>query len=251
MKSFIYCIVLLLASAASRAQEVKKTTPVIGVGVQLGTDIGGAIPVPLKYLPGTYNPYPHLSLSLGGNVSAQLHPSWSVGTEVTYKTINLNADARVKNQKFQDKESIQYFTGSANMQQRFTIVEFPVYAKYHFRGKNDRVLLGFYNAWTLDGLFRVEPLKGFTGSEADHLDAKMEAGMDEMRFDESLGAWDIGLLCGYERQVFPRLDLGIRFSCGFKDIFKRGNKYFDYSMIHARGSVVLSYDLARFPVKRR
>ncbi|MDR1273711.1 MAG: PorT family protein [Odoribacteraceae bacterium] len=260
MKSLIYCIALLLGSLSLQAQELaspgnekaaaEKIAPLISVGIQLGTDIGGAVPVPFKYLPKTYNPYPHLNLSLGGRVSALLDPSWSVGAEVTYKTLNLNADARVKNQKFQDKENIQYFTGSANMQQRFTIVEFPVYAKYHFRGKNDRVLLGLYNAWTLDGLFRVEPLKGFIGSEADRFDAKMDAKMDEMRFDESLGTWDIGLLCGYERQIFPRLDMGIRFSCGFKDIFKHGNKYFDYSMIHMRGSVVLSYDLARFSVKR-
>ncbi|MDR1414906.1 MAG: PorT family protein [Odoribacteraceae bacterium] len=249
MKAIIVSI-LLAASLTLQAQETPQQHPPVVAGIQIGTDIGGAIPFPFKHLPERYNPYPHLTLSLGGRVGVPLTATWSLGMEITYKTISLNADARVKNQKFQDGAAIQYFTGSANMQQRFTIVEFPVYAKYNLPGGN-RLLAGIYNGWTLDGLFRVEPLKGFTGAKADWFDAVMDENMDEMRFDDATGSWDIGLLFGYERQIFPRLDLGIRFSCGFKDIFKSGQKYFDYSMIHMRGSVVLAYDLVRVPVKTR
>ena len=32
------------------------------LGVQVGTDIGGAVPVPFKYIPETFNPYPRLNL---------------------------------------------------------------------------------------------------------------------------------------------------------------------------------------------
>ena len=71
----------------------------------------------------------------------------------------------------------------------------------------------------------------------------MPEDMDDMDFSSSLDSWDMGILLGYERQLFPRVELGLRVSCGFKDIFKRNNQYFDYRMLHMRGSVVLSYNL--------
>ena len=55
-----------------------------------------------------------------------------------------------------------------------------------------------------------------------------------INFSNLLDSWDMGLIAGYER---------LRFSCGFKDIFKPSNQYFDYKMLHMRGSLVLSYNL--------
>ncbi|MDR2130914.1 MAG: PorT family protein [Odoribacteraceae bacterium] len=241
---------LFVGSVPGAAQPlVNAVTPLVTVGLQVGTDIGGAIPFPLKYLPAIYNPYPHLNLSLGGTVGTAIVRSWSLYAGVVYKTISINADARVKNQKFQDKESVQYFTGSAYMQQRFTLLEMPLYAMYHFDNGHDRVLGGLYYARTLEGIFHIEPRKGFIASRPDTFEAEIPADMEVMRFDSSLDTWNAGLLVGYERQLFTRVCIGLRVSCGFKDIFKRHNAYFDYSMLHARGSVVLSYDLAHFPLK--
>jgi hypothetical protein len=222
----------------------------VAVALQLGTDIGGAIPFPLRHVPGTYNPYPRLNLSLGGRAAMQLHAAWSVAAGVTYKTVSLDADARVTDQRFQDGEALQYFTGSAGMSARFTFLEVPLHACYHLPGGHARVLFGLYGAWTIEGIFRVEPRKGFIGPSAGTFAAAVDPGMEEMRFDAALDSWDAGLLAGYERQLLPRVDIGLRVSCGFKDIFKRGNRYFDYSMIHARGSVVVSYDIVGRSTRR-
>ena len=67
--------------------------------------------------------------------------------------------------------------------------------------------------------------------------------MDDMDFDSSLDSWDLGILMGYERKLSTRFELGLRFSWGFKDIFKSNNQYFDYSMLHMRGTVIISYNL--------
>lgn len=44
----------------------------LAIGVQVGTDIGGAVPFPFKHIPDKFNPYPQLSISLGGKVN---HPA--------------------------------------------------------------------------------------------------------------------------------------------------------------------------------
>lgn len=58
-----------------------------------------------------------------------------------------------------------------------------------------------------------------------------------------MDSWDAGLIVGYERRLLPRMEIGLRVSCGLKDIFKRDNQYFDYKMLHMRGTLVLSYNL--------
>jgi hypothetical protein len=55
--------------------------------------------------------------------------------------------------------------------------------------------------------------------------------------------WDAGALIGYERAIFDRLKLALRFSMGFKDVFKSPSNYFDYKMLHMRGCFTLTYDL--------
>ena len=109
----IYTLIFLICGASSvQGQEkVRKTDSVdyrFALGVQLGTDIGGAVPFPFKHIPETFNPYPKLNLSLGAKLSFPITSRWSLGTELTYKTITMNADARVENQRYQDKELVQY-----------------------------------------------------------------------------------------------------------------------------------------------
>ncbi|GHT53199.1 hypothetical protein AGMMS49982_15610 [Bacteroidia bacterium] len=248
MMKRIYIVILMLCfggnlwaqedtvSAASRVERVD-------IAVQLGTDIGGCVPFPLKYIPETFNMYPKLNLSLGGKFTFPIRDKWSVGAEVTYKTISVSADARVKNQRFQDKEMLQYFTGSAEMAMEFTMLEIPIYAKYTLTDKH-KVLLGAYGTRVFKNKFVTTAKKGFIGADKDMVSAPLDGDL-EMDFSNSLGSWDAGLVLGYERRLFSRLDVGLRFMCGFKDIFKPENQYFDYSMIHLRGVVAVSYSLLK------
>lgn len=214
------------------------------LGVQVGTDIGGAVPVPFKYIPETFNPYPRLNLSLGAKFSFPVTSRWILGTEFTYKTITMNADARVENQKYQDGNMIQYFSGSTEMHMDFTMLEIPIYAKYSLRNLKDRLLVGPYFAWVLKSSFVIDPEKGYVGiTGPDKVDSVMDEDMSDMDFSSYMDMWDIGLLLGYERKLTRRFELGIRFSMGFKDIFKKDNQYFDYHMLHMRGTLVVSYNL--------
>lgn len=249
MKYYIYTFIFLICGLSS-AMGQEKTKPVedvdyrFALGVQLGTDIGGAVPFPFKYIPDTFNPYPKLNLSLGAKLSFPITSRWSLGTEVTYKTVTMNADARVENQRYQDKDLIQYFSGSTEMHMDFTMLEIPVYTKYTLRNGKDRLLLGPYFAWVMKSSFVIDPKKGYIGTTGpDKVDSIMPEDMDDMDFNSSLDSWDLGILLGYERKLSTRFELGLRFSWGFKDIFKRHNQYFDYKMLHMRGSVVISYNL--------
>lgn len=129
MKNIIYILLFLLYGITPViAQEIENTVENnpeyrFALGVQLGTDIGGAVPFPFKYVPKTFNPYPKLDMSLGAKLTFPVTGQWTLGTELTYKTITLNADARVENQRFEDNNYIQYFTGSAKMHMDFTMLE--------------------------------------------------------------------------------------------------------------------------------
>ncbi len=215
------------------------------LGVQLGTDIGGAVPFPVRYAPSTINPYPRLTPSLGAKLTFPVKPDWTIGAELTYKRIGIDSDARVKKQRFKndDENIITYFTGSAKMKMEFTMLEMPIYAKYTFRNKKDRILAGPYFAWVLNAEFTTHARKGFIIDMDGNYSAPIPPEGKDMNFSNSLGSWDLGIFLGYERELMPRVELGLRFSMGFKDIFKPNDKYFQYHMLHMRGSVVLSYNL--------
>ena len=214
------------------------------LGVQVGTDVGGAIPVPFRHIPETFNPYPKLDLSLGAKLTFPVTTRWDVGAEVTYKTITMNADARVENQKFQDNNTIEWFSGTADMHMDFTMLEIPVYAKWSFRNLKDKVLLGPYFALVMKSSFVIDPIKGYIGlTGPDEMDSVVDENMDDMDFSPYMDSWDMGVLLGYERKLSRRFELGLRVSMGFKDIFHKDNQYFDYNMLHMRGTVVISYNL--------
>lgn len=214
------------------------------LGVQVGTDVGGAIPVPFRYIPETFNPYPKLDLSLGAKLTFPVTTRWDLGAEVTYKTITMNADARVENQKFQDKDLIEYYSGTAEMHMDFTMLEIPVYTKYSLRNLKDKLLFGPYFVWVSKSSFVISPEKGYVGMTGpDQVDSPVNNDLDDMDFSPYMDSWDLGLLLGYERKLSRRFELGLRVSMGFKDIFKRDNQYFDYKMLHMRGTVVVSYNL--------
>lgn len=260
MKRQAYLLLaVLIALGSLHAQAVGSRDPEktdttlkrrIAIGVLAGTDIGGAVPFPFKHIPDKFNPYPQLSVALGGKVTIPLKgEKWALGAEVTYKRIALDADARVENQRFEGKDQgepkTQFFSGTAEMHMNFSMVEVPVYVKYSFTANNrNKLLFGAYGAYYLQNRFKVKATKGYVGNTADEYRNSVtpEAPIN-MDFTSSIGSWDAGLLLGYEKNLFSRFDIGLRVTFGLKDIFKADNKYFDYKMLQMRGTLSLSYDL--------
>lgn len=215
------------------------------LGIQLGTDIGGAIPFPLSNVPSPFNPYPQLYPSLGAKLTFPVTRRWGIGAELTYKKVAIDADARIENQRFNDTKNdvIARFTGSAEMTMSFTMLEVPVYAKYTFKNQKDRLLFGGYFAYILKGKFDNSVKKGFMMTDEGVYNGAIESDPLDISFSDILDSWDAGLLLGYERRLFSRVEIGLRVSCGLKDIFKPDNQYFDYKMLHMRGTVAISYNL--------
>ena len=133
------------------------------LGVQLGTDIGGAIPFPFSNVPDVFNPYPKLSPSIGAKLTFPVTKKWTLGAEVTYKKVAIDADARIDNQRFHDDKNniISRFCGSAEMSMDFTMLEIPLYFKYTFKNQKDRILAGLYGAWIINAKFRNTVTKGY------------------------------------------------------------------------------------------
>lgn len=215
------------------------------LGVQLGTDIGGAIPVPFKYIPSTFNPYPKLNISLGVRGSWSYNARWSVHAELTYKQVTMEADARVENQRADLEGTIQYYSGTAFMVMDFTMIEIPVYAKMALSKKyNDFLILGGYYAYNINPKFVTIATNGYVGGLPDEVDGVItpDAPM-EMSFTESLTKHDAGIIVGYERRIWDRANIGFRLMVGFKDIFQSDKKALEYQMWHMRGSLNIEYDL--------
>ncbi|MDR1406014.1 MAG: PorT family protein [Prevotellaceae bacterium] len=223
----------------------------LSLGVQIGTDMGGAVPYPLHNVPKPVNAYPHVNVSLGAKCGFPLYKRFSLGLECTYKTVAMDADARVENQKFDDGGIVQYFSGTAEMHMSFTMIEVPLYVKYRFNNSN-KVLFGGYYAHVLSPKFETIARQGYIGASPDFVGSPVTPEAPQvMNFSSSLGRWDAGMMVGYELQVFSRLHAGLRFLVGFKDIFKRGNRYFDYKMIPMRGAIVVSYNVFNVKLKKQ
>lgn len=229
----------------ARAKLINSNAKVFTAGVMLGTDIGGAIPVPFRYIPSTFNPYPQLNLDLGVFAEFRLHKHWSLGANLIYKTVGMKADARVDNQKYEDTQEhvIQYFTGTANMDMKFTMLEVPIYAKYTFNNQVSKLLFGGYFAYNIKAEFNTIATKGYAGDTPGKVEVVIKPGDDpiNMEFSHALSNFDGGLMVGYEHTIYNRLNIGIRLSMGLSDIFRADTKYFDYRMLQMRGSILISY----------
>lgn len=215
------------------------------IGVQLGTDIGGAVPYPTKFIPSTFNPYPQLGVSVGVRGSWSYNQRWSVHFEATYKQVRMNADARVNDQRSLIDGKKQYYSGTAEMSMGFTMIELPLYAKMALSDKyNDFIILGGYYAYNLDQKFITTATSGYVGSEPGMVEGVVTP--DDpmiMDFSGDLGNHDAGIIVGYERRIWDRANLGIRMMVGLKDIFMKEDKILNYKMLQMRGVVTLEYDL--------
>lgn len=252
MKIYI-SILLMFSTLAAIAESTNRQDSInkneveyrFALGVQLGTDIGGAIPFPFKNVPSPFNPYPRLSPSLGAKLTFPVNRDWTLGVEITYKKIAINADARVENQRFNDEARgiVARFSGSTEMGMDFTMMEVPIYLKYTFGNQKDRILVGAYAAWVINGKFDIKVNKGYMMDDNGVYMAPIDKEPLNINFNDILDNWDAGLIIGYERRLFPRIEIGLRASWGLKDIFNPYNQYFDYKMLQMRGTLVLSYNL--------
>ncbi|MGL5682737.1 MAG: outer membrane beta-barrel protein [Marinifilaceae bacterium] len=219
------------------------------IALQIGTDIGGAIPMPLRYVPKRFAPYPRMSPSIGMKAIFPIYKEWSIGVETTYKKVMMDADARVQDQRFKqyaqlpgEQDIIAAFTGTAEMNMDFTMLEIPVYANYTFRNFKDRIVFGPYFAWMIGNKFEILAQKGYiTDEEGKFTDEIKQEDPLHIDFSRSLSSFDVGVMVGYERAITGRIDVGARVMVGLKDIFRADERYLDYSMTHMRASVVVSY----------
>ena len=220
------------------------------ISPQFGTDIGGAIPVPFGAEGRKINAYPRLSPSIGIALNYTYQYRWNLGVELTYKRIAMDADARVTNQKFKGDGVIQYFTGTAEMNMSFTLIEVPLYAKYMFGANRQHgAVLGAYFSYNLRTSFQSIAKKGFNGPAPDVVESTITEPM-VMDFSTTLDNWDVGVLMGYQARIFSRVHLGLRVLMGCKDIFTPDSDFFDYKMYPMRGALVVNYDLLRFGKQR-
>ena len=260
MKNIPVIITILFVSAPLCAQTIDPGFRTItrdtlflhefNISPQLGTDIGGAVPIPFGADGRTINAYPRLSPSIGIALSYTYQYRWNLGVELTYKRIAMDADARVTNQKFKGEDMIQYFSGTAKMNMSFTLLEVPVYAKYMLGANRQHgVVLGGYFSYNLRSSFESIAQKGFNGPAPDVVECTIAEPM-VMDFSAMLDSWDAGILLGYQARIFNRVHMGLRVLVGCKDIFVPDSDFFDYRMHPMRGAIVLNYDLVRFGKQR-
>ncbi len=243
-------------------------TPRFAFGVQLGVDVGGAVPWPPANLRADVmkmRAVPRLSPSIGLSFTANLPKRFSLTAEVVGKQIGIDAEAWVSGQQFRmpdpgGPDMITRFRGTAEVTMRFSMIEVPVYVGYGFNEGRSRIYLGAYYSYVFHSNFDTTPIKGLVENPLDPstppilVTPENPVPKDVMPvFNDYLGNWDAGMLLGYEWQIIPRLSMTARFSVGFKDIFRRGSNYLEYKMLHMRGSLSISYAFLRFndsPFKR-
>lgn len=247
--SFVIALTLTVLGFFSRdtllAQQPGAFVPSFCIAPQIGTDIGGVMPVPMNAVGGNFNAYPRLNATLGARFFLNIHSRWTLGVNLNYKTIAMDADARVSNQKFKGENMEQYFTGTSQMSMGFTMLELPLYAEFLVGKKRQHgIQLGVFGAYVFNSRFITNAVKGFIGSEPDRVDSEIIT-PQVMDFSSLLDTWDAGLFAGYQARIFPRIRMGLHIMMGVKDIFLPGSEFFDYKMKQMRGSVTVSYDLVR------
>jgi len=226
-------------------------SPVVGV------DIGGAIPTTLGTIDKVGKEVaPKIVPSVGLRISYDINPSLRLSTEATYKQVGFKADSKVKDQytllidQTSGDRQVVYFTGVADMDMSFTLLEIPLYVTWSWNSGRDNIIAGIYYAHTFSASFDNTAKKGYLSDVKDNPTTDQINPLNEplvQSFNEVMSNWDIGVLIGYERRILRDFTLGLRVSMGSIDIFQKGQNPLGYEMRHMRGSLNVSYDL--FSVK--
>lgn len=252
-------LLLLVGGCVVASAKEKKVKPEVWygkwplLGVRVGTDIGGALPFPFSNIPGEFAPKIKPRLTLGGEVIVPVSKRFSVTAEVNFKTVAIDAEAFVEEQFFQAEDLNNnepvFFTGMADMNMSFSMIEIPVYAEYHFSGGRNRLLLGGYYSVNKDQSFDVVAKKGYMQTTKGDEDLLSLNTNFTMSFTDDLDSWDAGVLFGFERRIIENLSVNGKVHIGLKSIFTDGFEKLEYKMYQMRLAVGLTYELVDFNKK--
>jgi hypothetical protein len=238
-----------------RTYENRTFFQTFSTGFQAGTDVGGAIPMPIR---DGFGPNDKMNVSLrvrvavGVFVTKHLTENWTMSLEGTRRDFGMNVLARVDEQIFVDREADVWmgFRGIAHMTMEFPMWELALLGRYSFENIGGRAVLGGYYARNRNTRFLTEPRSGVLFNVVDgEIDFNNPIGSVSpdvpftQDFSDAMSKWDFGVLAGFEQQIlFPQLFLTARVSKGFNDIFQPDHRYLTFNMRQIRGSFALSYN---------
>lgn len=211
---------------------------------QLGTDFGAAVPFPFGNVPsGSKSISPSLNITPALRFAYRFDNQWAIGFDPAYKTVGMDIQAKVTNQKFNDNGRLAYFTGISDIYMRYGMFELPLYCRFTLPNQKNRFMLGYYVAFWTYKRFDIKARKGFIGSVPDHVESTVTGEGVDMEFTSYLRNMEHGLIAGYEHLFNDRLSAGVRLNIGINDIFQPNIEYFDYSFIPLRVGFMVSYRL--------
>ena len=238
-----------------RSNENRTFFQSFSTGFQVGTDVGGAMPVPLR---DGFGPNDKMNVSLrvrpaiGVFITKHFTEHWTMSLEGTRRDFGMSVLARVDEQIFVDREADLWmgFRGVAYMNMEFPMWEFALLGRYSFENIGGRAILGIYYARNRNTQFLTEPRQGVLFRVAD---GRIDLDSPEIvispdapftqDFSDAMNNWDFGILAGFEQQIlFPQLFLTARVSKGLTDIFHPEHRYLTFNMRQIRGSFALSYN---------
>jgi len=209
----------------------------------LGLDVGGAIPIPLSEMPDDAKADTKFRPTLGLALQRNLSERWSLGAEVNYHILAVDAEVTVISQAFwsDDRSYATYFSGEAYSSTELQFVEIPLVAHFHF---NDRwsLVFGGYSSIILKGKLETEGRNGWISADKEDTDNAPLPGTQNtsFNFNDELDNYDVGALIGYNWKFGERFNLWGRFNVGFKSIFKPDFNNIDYEMYQFRFSTGIS-----------
>lgn len=241
MNKYLFVIIFTCVFTSVLAQENKwEFTSLLGI------DMGGAIPLPLSEVPDDAKGTPKLKPNLGIGFQYNFNARWSLGTELSYHNLSVDAVVNVVSQAFwsDDRSYATYFSGEAYSSTELQFIEIPLKIYYNF---NDRwsLIVGAYYSIVLDGKLETEGRNGWISADKKDTDSAPLPGTQNTSFDfnDKLDNYDAGVLLGYQWEVGERVKLWGRFNVGFKSIFVPDFNNIDYEMYPFRFSTGVSFVL--------
>jgi len=240
-KLFSFILLLFTVHLSMFAQEHKWM-----VYPSLGIDMGGAIPVPLSYIPDGAKGTPKLSPNIGLGSQYSINEKWSIGLDVNYHVLSFTANADVRSQAYwsDDRSYVQYFSGETHTDVELRFVEFPLTGLWHF-GEKWSLVFGGYSSLILEGKFLSEGKDGIVHINKEVTDNAPLPGIlnADMDYSDELDNYDAGILIGYQYKINSRFLFWGRMHFGMKSIFIPEFQNLEYDMYQLRLSTGISYAL--------
>ncbi|WP_346858031.1 outer membrane beta-barrel protein [uncultured Draconibacterium sp.] len=239
MNKTFFVLLFLLSFTSLIAQDTKWQ-----FSSSLGIDMGGAIPLPLSEVPDDAKGTPKLKPNLGIAFQRNFNERWSLGTELSYHTLSIDAIVNVVSQAFwsDDRSYATYFSGEAYSSTELQFIEIPIQAYYHVNSRWSLVLGAYYSV-ILKGKLETEGRNGWISADKNDTDTAPLPGTQNtfFNFNDELDNYDVGMLLGYRWKVSERVHLWGRFNVGFKSIFVPDFNNIDYEMYQFRFSTGVSF----------